>query len=262
MQNSATSSVARPFAVSPEMAPFLPELMTDLNTLGVPAYAIVQLLRSLRLTPEFTRVLDLGCGKGVVACAVAEALNFSVLGVDALPVSIAAASRLAAARGLSNICSFRCEDIRTTVANVDDYDVVMLLAVGSIWGSLEKTVAAIRHCLRPGGYMLIADAFWATERDIADVSYADHRHTLGQLTAYGDILLEEVLLSPAQMIDLSPGTIRLITQRAEKLAQLHPENANQLTQFVASLKQRVQFWHEQMKVAVWLMMKGVLIADR
>lgn len=262
MNNSETFSIAQSFAVSPEVVPFLPELMADRDGIGVSPNIIVRLLQSLELTPEFTRVLDLGCGKGVVACAVAEALRFSVVSVDALPEFVVAARRLAAERQLSNLCSFRCEDIRCTVDSEVDYDVVMLLAVGPIWGDMEKTMAAIRRCARPGGYLIIADGFRATETSATWANYADHRHTLAQLMAHGDVLLEEVLLSPEQMTGLRPSDITQIAQRAEKLAQLHPESADLLIQFVDSIGRAAERWQTEMKAAIWVLMKGILIANR
>jgi SAM-dependent methyltransferase len=262
MQHSAISSIAQSFADNQEIARFLPELMADLEAAGVPANIIVHLAQPLCQMPRLTRVLDLACGTGQVDCALAEALGCSVVGVAAIPEFIAAAIRLAQERELSHLCSFRCEDIRSAVAQPEEYDIVLLLAVGPIWGNIAQTVAAIRRCVRPGGYMIIADGFLATERDPTCANYAGHRQTLAQLTAHGDVLLEEVLLSPEQITGLRPEDIPRIANRAQMLARMHPNSAAVLTQFVDSMERTVARWQVDMKAAIWLLMKGILIADR
>lgn len=262
MQQSAISAIAQSFAGNQEIARFMPELMADLEAAGVPANIIVQLVQPLCQMPRLTRVLDLACGKGQVDCALAEAVGCSVVGVAAVPEFVADAIRLAQARQLSHLCSFRCEDIRWAVAQPEEYDIVMLLAGGPIWGNIAQTVAALRRCVRPGGYLIIAHGFLATASATNWANYAGHRQTLAQLTAHGDVFLEEVLLSPEQITGLSPENIPRIANRAKMLALRHPNSADAFTQFVASIERTVARWQVDMKAAIWLLMKGILIADR
>ena len=59
-------------------------------------------------------VLDIGCGTGVAARAIARRRGFSgrVLGVDLSPALVQAATRLAAGEGLDNRVEFRSGDSR------------------------------------------------------------------------------------------------------------------------------------------------------
>ena len=49
--------------------------------------------------------------------------------------------------------------MREAVLQITDADVVMLLALGDVLGSLEETVTALRSCVKPGGFMVLDDAF-------------------------------------------------------------------------------------------------------
>jgi len=147
---SLEEQVAEALETTPELLPFLPELLADLDELGTEVRDIVELLRPRGL-PAGARVLDLGCGKGTVALALARELGFRVLGVDGFVPFVEEASRHAAERGLAGACEFRQGDLREAVREVGGMDVVMLLAVGRVLGDAAETVEALRRCVRPGG---------------------------------------------------------------------------------------------------------------
>lgn len=60
---TADEMVAYALEAPPELLPFLPELLADLDELGSDAAQIAGILRDLPLPPT-TQVVDLGCGKG------------------------------------------------------------------------------------------------------------------------------------------------------------------------------------------------------
>lgn len=93
------------FGVSPEIVRFLPELLQNLWELGGDPDLIVHWLLDAGLAGTQARILDLGCGKGAVAIAVAQALGCRVDGVDAMPAFVEIARRQAWRLGLGILCT-------------------------------------------------------------------------------------------------------------------------------------------------------------
>ncbi len=81
MNSQLEREIAGSLDADPVLIPFLPELLADLDELGSSAEQVVGVLAPLAL-PRAARVLELGCGKGVVAVRLASEFGFSVLAVD------------------------------------------------------------------------------------------------------------------------------------------------------------------------------------
>lgn len=110
------------------------------------------LWQKLKLAPG-SRVLDLTCGPGLYAVALAER-GCRVTGVDFSPASIAHARQLAAGRGVADACTFVESDVRAFAPEAGAYDAALIiygqLAVFSPADAialLDKLATA----LRPGG---------------------------------------------------------------------------------------------------------------
>ena len=90
-------SVAQAMEIDVRLLPLLPELLTDLSELGSSAEQVVSALESVGVNPEST-VLDLACGKGAVAVALAQRLGVRVEGVDGFLPFLKAARSLTGLR--------------------------------------------------------------------------------------------------------------------------------------------------------------------
>jgi SAM-dependent methyltransferase len=104
-----------------------------------------------RLVPAAAAVLDLGCGRGACAFAIAEG-GHRVVGVDLSVNAIVAARRRAAERGVESVM-FKVGDVRTfrsitRFALVYDYSVLHHIADHD----LSAYVATVDAALHPGGY--------------------------------------------------------------------------------------------------------------
>lgn len=59
--------IAKSLDAKPELLPFIPELVADIWALGSSPDLAVEILKPVDLSPQTTRVLDFGCGKGAVS---------------------------------------------------------------------------------------------------------------------------------------------------------------------------------------------------
>ena len=257
MDERQQREVAQAFDATPELLPFVPELLDDLWALGCSLEVIVDLLRPLGLPAERTRVLDLGCGKGAVALTLAREFGFQALGIDFFEPFIEESRRHAEEMGLASRCRFVCEDICDTLLKANDFNVVIYASVG-VLGSLDECVAKLRQCVHPGGYMLIDNVFLADPEKVESPWYehcATHQESLRRLTAHGDALLHEVIIPTEDVKALNRKYTELIRRRAEKLAKLHPEAADSFLWYVEKQERESDIMETTMISAVWLLQR-------
>ena len=108
-----------------------------------------------RLTAGAT-VVDIGCGAGVAATAIAEAFpNTTVIGMDPSEHAIEAANERAAEAGLGNL-SFRAGTFDDLGA-LDDVDLLLTLDVIHDLPRPGAAVRSARSCVADDGVWLVAD---------------------------------------------------------------------------------------------------------
>jgi SAM-dependent methyltransferase len=112
--------------------------------------------RTLRTAPA-PRILDLGCGVGRSAIALARAYpRATVRGIDLDPASIADARDAAAAAGLADRVTFDCIDA-ARLPDDTTYDLVTIFEALHDMGDPVGTLRAARSVLAPGSSVYIAD---------------------------------------------------------------------------------------------------------
>ena len=110
------------------------------------------------------RVLDLGCGTGVIARRIARRPNFSghVLGVDLSDYLIRAANGFAQKEGLTDRVEFRTGDSQLLTLPDAAFDAIVIHTMVSHVNDVDSVV---RHCARmlaPGGVIALFDGDYAS----------------------------------------------------------------------------------------------------
>ena len=116
--------------------------------------------------PDGGRVLDVASGKAELLCLVAERYNVAATGLDLSPITIEAARKNVAARGL---------DGRIELLHMDggEYepdrgatlDLASCIGASWIYEGHEGTLKALGEMAQPGGLVLVGEPFWRTEPD-------------------------------------------------------------------------------------------------
>ena len=102
------------------------------------------------------RVLDLGCGTGHTALAFAGHVE-QVVAVDLTEAMLEQGRRLAAERGVANIC-FERGDVTRLPFDDDSFDCVTSRLSAHHYARPEAAVAEAARVLRPGGLLLLSDS--------------------------------------------------------------------------------------------------------
>ncbi len=152
-------------------------------------------LRQMELASN-ANILDLGCGTGVVARALASRENFSgkIVGVDFSAELINAAQQLATEEGITNRVNFRVGDASALEDEDESYDAVILHTLVSHVPDPSAVVSEARRVVRPGSLIAIFDG------DYASITYAtgDHKTDAEMV----DAILDAVVANPYVMRDL------------------------------------------------------------
>ncbi len=109
------------------------------------------LVETLRLPPVGLRVLDIGCGGGLLAEEFAR-LGCSVVGVDPSAQSLAAARTHAASQGLA--IGYQCARGEALPFADESFDVVYCCDVLEHVNDVPQVIAETARVLRPGGTYL------------------------------------------------------------------------------------------------------------
>lgn len=250
--------IAAALETTPDLLPFLPELLADIWALGSWPAVIVEMLDTRGLSHS-TRVLDLGCGKGAVGIRLARDLGFRVLGVDLFEPFIREARERARGENLDDRCEFRVADARDLLMSGGEFDVVVWAALGGALGSFDRCVGQLRQVVRPDGYIVIDDGFYVSEHAIVRNGY-DHytsrEETHRLLTQHGDELLQETVIPRSEVETCNRENNRCIQARAKGLTERFPEHAERLAGYVDSQVAECEILESSIAAAVWLLQCG------
>lgn len=117
----------------------------------------------LALVAEGKNALDLGCGSGVLAIALAKFRGLRCVAVDIAPAAVEASHRNASLNGVADLLVIDLGDVRSVRGT---YDIVLANILAPV---LLSDAADIARCVTPGG-TLVLSGFTATR--LADIETA------------------------------------------------------------------------------------------
>ena len=157
---------------------------------------------------QYSRVLDLGCGTGMVAEYIAASTGAHVTGIDYSPTAIAEAQARTAAK--RHRLSFRLGNLDELLLPVGSFDV--LISIDSLYmpNDLDRTLAQMRSLLRSGGQIMAFYSHWV------DAGHEAREGLRPEGTPLGQALQRAGLRYEAQ--NWSAETYRLL-QRKRSIAE-------------------------------------------
>jgi ubiquinone/menaquinone biosynthesis C-methylase UbiE len=107
--------------------------------------------------PKTARVLEIGCGAGFLAIALARR-GFTVEAVDHSPSMVELTRRHARETGMQNRIRTKIEDVHALSFEDESFDLIVALGVINWLHDLKKALTEIRRVLKPGGYAVLNSA--------------------------------------------------------------------------------------------------------
>lgn len=249
------NSIADSMDTDVELVPFLADLVADLEDLGARSVDVLQLLED-HPPPQGAQVLDLGCGKGSAAIALAERYDVHVLGLDAHPDFVDHANARARERGVAARCRFEVADVALYGAVKPRFDLVLYLAMGDLLGDLEHTLRRLHQHAVPGGLMLLDDAYLEasnrSEPALAE-AYAPRETVVADLQRQGDRIVASLAIDGPETRDHYRVVTERLNARAHALAAAYPEVAEAALSFVDEQTSQLAYLDSPVTGALWLL---------
>jgi SAM-dependent methyltransferase len=247
-QRALAKSIAESVDARPRLLPVLPELLEDLRSLGSVPADVVRLLAAAGCDPSW-RVLDLACGKGAVAVALAEEIGCRVVGVDAFGPFIDSAKAWAKERRVSKLVQWKLQDVRN-VRPARSYDAALMVG---LFGFAEAA-PLLRGHTREGGVYLIDDAVLA-RRDRRHPDWPTRADARALFKELGDELVEEHIPSVEELRRINGQIEAAIMFRATALAEQHPRLKWELQNYVRRQVEAGRMLEKSLRPVIWLVRK-------
>ncbi|MEO8037780.1 MAG: methyltransferase domain-containing protein [Betaproteobacteria bacterium] len=142
------------------------------------------------------RVLDVGCGTGVVARTIARRAGFRgrVTGIDVSPRLIDAARRIAAAESLAGATAFHAGDSQSLQLADASFDAVIAHTLISHVDSPAAVLDEMARVVRPGGTIAVFDG------DYASITFGTDDPARGR--AMDDAIIAAIVTNPRVMREM------------------------------------------------------------
>ncbi len=217
--------------------PFLPYLLQDLWEMGAAPGDILQLVQGNFPGRRGLKILDLGCGKGAVSIQLAAALDCFCHGIDAMPEFIDEAHAKMQEYGISGRCRFECGDIRSQVDAWSDFDIIVLGAIGPVFGDLQQTLTTLSGCFNEKGAVIVDDIYTAEQDDAVESGIGGKPALLDHIDRAGMVLADEIVRSGAEVPEPNREMLTLIEHRARELMKAHPQHAGLFANYLTNQRE-------------------------
>lgn len=243
-----------------EVLPFLPYLLQDFWELGSEPDEMARLINKYADTPDKTRILDLACGKGAVSVKVAQKFRIKVKGIDLIPEFIEYAAKKAREFNVDDLCEFLIDDINEAVKTEKDYDCVIYGAVGSdVLGGPAETLNKLKATVKPGGYILIHEAFITDENKRKEIkyfrdTYITEQQWMALFKEAGLELVETASGDSSDNLDSDSG-MAAITARANELMEKYPDKKAIFERYIHSQQNEYDDISDSLVSVTWVLRK-------
>jgi len=205
-----------------ELFPFLPYILQDLWEIGTDPEIVIRLIRQRFEKPAEVRLLDLGCGKGAVSVKTAQALKCRCHGIDAIPEFIEFARQKARALKIGRHCTFEVGDIREKAKNFTDRDVLVLGAIGPVFGNYLATLRTLSPCLSEKGVLIIDDGYIEDSSNFRHPLIQKQGLIMKHIEAAGMEVLEEIVVEKETLRKDDQNIFSQLEKRCRELMDQYP----------------------------------------
>ncbi len=217
---------------SKDLFPYLPYILQDLWEIGTPTKVVIELIEKHTTDYSNQKILDLGCGKGAVSIKLAKKLNCHCHGIDAIKEFIVDAKNKAKEFKVGKCCYFECDDIRSRIYDLREYDIVILGATDTILGDFYSTLSKVSKCIKSKGLILIDICYIDGYSEFSDPSIERKSAILEQLSNANIGLIDEITTSKEDIEKSGKYIYNNINRRCQELINKYPRKKDLFIDYI------------------------------
>lgn len=216
----------------PALYPFLPYILQDTWEIGASPDIIVHLLQIHCRNKGPFRLLDLGCGKGIISVRAAAELGCHCLGIDAVEAFVAEARSKAAEYGVDALCRFEVGDVRNRIKELTGFDAIVLGAIGPVFGDYRETLTDLSPCLKPDGIFIVDEGYFEDESPYTHPIIRRKSLIFREIEAAGMELIDKVVIGKDDIEEADNVIFENLKKRCLELVEAHPDKKDLFLDYV------------------------------
>jgi SAM-dependent methyltransferase len=215
-----------------ELFPYFPYLLQDLWEIGTDPGTIIKLIDNQFTIWDSLNILDLGCGKGAVSIKIAEKFGCHCYGLDAIPEFIDYANEKAIEHKVGHLCNFETGDIREKVNLLSTYDIIILGAIGPVFGDYYTTLTTLSKYLGDKGVFIIDDAYIENDSDYYHPLIQKQEVIIKQIDSAGYQLVDDNIIQEDDIKDSGDFIFDNLKRRCNELIDKYPGKKKIFTNYI------------------------------
>ncbi len=206
-----------------ELFPFLPYILQDVWEIGSDPDIIIRLISKHFIKYDNLKVLDLGCGKGAISVKLSQKLGCTCFGIDAIPEFIEHAKQKALEYKVQGLCTFETGDIREKVKDLSNYNIIILGALGPVFGNYFTTLTTLSKCINENGIFIIDDGYIDDKSDFKHPLMLKKSTIMQEIDNAGMELVENYIMDKENIKNSDDYIFNNLRKRCYELIEKHPD---------------------------------------
>jgi 2-polyprenyl-3-methyl-5-hydroxy-6-metoxy-1,4-benzoquinol methylase len=211
---------------------YLPYILQDLWEFGASPEIIINLIKKHKSDFESLKILDVGCGKGAVSIKIAKEFKCNCFGIDAVKEFVDELMIKAKEYNVEKYCTFEAGDVRTKLIDEIKYDIVLLGAIGPVFGDYYSTLTRIKNCLLSDGLIIVDDSYINETSNFSHSQIEKKSHIIHQITNAKMRIIDEVIISEEQIKESNKNIFNKIKTRCEELIKKEPKDSHLFEEYI------------------------------
>jgi len=232
---------------------YLPYILQDYWEIGTSSDEVIKIIKKYKKNYSNLNVLDLGSGKGAVSINIASELKCKCFGIDAIDDFVLFSKYKSKEYLVDNLCSFETNDIRTRINTLEKYDIIILGAIGQVFGNYYDTLTLLKPHLNDDGLIIIDDGYVEDDCKKEYPYIYKKSELLNQIENAGMNLIDKVTINEISGVqEKYENEFDNLEKRCLELTEKYPEDKELFLKYIEEQKNEYRILSEEIIPAIFI----------